>query len=668
MTRVPSPARRAWIVAVALACVLLVVFVLSRRETLESKPAAPPTETVEAAERLAQSVAEAPAKSTPPPEAGESREALQQETKLERPKWTNIALEGRLRIAGLEGNQPPLTLQLATDRGPYGQLQCEPDGSFSTKWNATHEEWLVRHTVRAMFGDTTLQDFTIEPTEFVRDEGTETWRARVEFALTSVWIVRGRLLAEQGEAPRDGVATLVALESGKVPARELGSAQTSDDGRFEFVATRDVASTMLILQAPGYLPQKREVAIPASGVLEFGDVVLRRGATLSGCIESTLPPEYRANSVHVRSRADGASPLTARTLFGLQWADGNLSWDILSTKVGELPCFDLSGLEEAEYSISARHDGMISLLRTADPIYRAPASGLLIRDTGAVIRLAVRSKDGVALTETELRSARLSCTDAIGRPIDHPLFGNGGVRPVLAPANFKLQARVRAEGFAASEFEVTAPLEGGVVDFTVELRRLPKPRPLTVEVVREDGSVMDMASINVETEGPRGWEPSTGTSERSETGRYVLPNVPATRVPLTVEPNWSYMLSGTEFSQRVQLLLDETSPDTQRVVLPAGGLFEIDVTDPDGAPVPARCTLVRDGDALDETIFLDRSGSNSKFGGWVGPNGSARHFWPLPGGDYVLNVEYDGFVAQDVPIKIVPKSTAHHAVQLQRAP
>jgi hypothetical protein len=223
------------------------------------------------------------------------------------------------------------------------------------------------------------------------------------------------------------------------------------------------------------------------------------------------------------------------------------------------------------------------------------------------------------------------------------------VLPVLAPAHFRLQARVRAEGFETNEFEVAAPSEGGVVDFTVELRRLPKPRPLTVEVVREDGSVMDMAGISIETEGPRGWEPSGGTRDRSETGRYVLPNVPATRVRLTVEPDWTYMSSGKEFSQRVQLVLDETSPDTLRVVLPAGGLFELDITDPDGAPVTARCTLSHEGVALDE-------------------NGSARNLWPLPGGDYMLHVEFDGFVAQDLPLKIVPKSTVHHAVQLQRAP
>ena len=78
--------------------------------------------------------------------------------------------------------------------------------------------------------------------------------------------------------------------------------------------------------------------------------------------------------------------------------------------------------------------------------------------------------------------------------------------------------------------------------------------------------------------------------------------------------------------------------------------------------------LALDGAALEETMFLDRSGSNSMFGGWVGPNGSARNLWPLPGGEYVLNVAFDGFVAQDLPIKIEPKSTVRHAVQLQRAP
>lgn len=668
MTRVPSPARRAWIVAVALACVLLVVFVLYRREPLDSTSATPPTETVEAAERLAQSGVDAPVKPTSPPEAGESREAPQQDTKVEARKWTNITIEGRVRIAGIEGDLPEFTLQFSSESGSAGQQQCRTDGSFSSKRNAKGEEWLVRHTVRVMFGEMALQDFTIEPSQFVHDESTGTWLARVEFTLTSVWIVRGRLLGDFGVAPNDGAATLLVLESGKVPSRVLGAGRTSDDGRFEFAATRDVASTMLILQAPGYLPQKREVSFPPSGVLECGDVVLRRGATLSGCIESSLPPEYRANSVTVRSSVEGASDLTARTLYGLQWADGNLSWDAINVAVGDLPCFDVSGLEEAEYAIWPQHVGMISLVRVTSSFYRAPASGLVLHDSGAVIRLAVRLKDGDALSETELRSARLTCNDAIGRPIDHPLFGNNGVLPVLAPAHFRLQARVRADGFETSEFEVAAPSEGGVVDFTVELRRLPKPRPLTVEVVREDGSVMDMAGISIETEGPRGWEPSGGTRDRSETGRYVLPNVPATRVRLTVEPDWTYMSSGKEFSQRVQLVLDETSPDTLRVVLPAGGLFELDVTDPDGAPVTARCTLSHEGVALDETMFIDRSGSNSMFGGWVGSNGSARNLWPLPGGDYMLHVEFDGFVAQDLPLKIVPKSTVHHALQLQRAP
>lgn len=37
-------------------------------------------------------------------------------------------------------------------------------------------------------------------------------------------------------------------------------------------------------------------------------------------------------------------------------------------------------------------------------------------------------------------------------------------------------------------------------------------------------------------------------------------------------------------------------------------------------------------------------------------------------GDYVLRVEHDGFISQDVPIQIVPKSSVHQAVQLQRAP
>jgi hypothetical protein len=374
-----------------LAGVLLVVFVLYRREPLDSTPATPSTESVEAAERLAQSGVDAPVKPTSPPEAGESREAPQQETKVEARKWTHIAIDGQLRIAGVEGNLPEFTLQFSSERGSAGQLQSRTDGSFSSKRNAKGEEWLVRHTVRVMFGETTLQDFTIEPSQFVHDESTGTWLARVEFTLTSVWIVRGRLLAEQGEPPRGGAATLLVLESGKVPSRELGAARTSDDGRFEFAATRDVASTLLILQAPGYLPQKREVSFPPSGVLECGDVVLRRGATLSGCIESTLPTEYRANSVTVRSSVEGASYLTARTLSGLQWADGNLSWDAIHVAVGDLPCFDVSGLEEAEYAIWPQHVGMISLVRVATSYHRAPASGLVLHDSGAVIRLVPRA-------------------------------------------------------------------------------------------------------------------------------------------------------------------------------------------------------------------------------------------------------------------------------------
>ncbi len=311
---------------------------------------------------------------------------------------------------------------------------------------------------------------------------------------------------------------------------------------------------------------------------------------------------------------------------------------------------------------------MITLLRLPSTKVAAPTRDMVIHDPGAVIRLALTASDGATLSGDELRSAVLHYTDSRGRAGETRIFGQDGMRPLLVPPEFKLSAQLRVAGFASTAFELVGPREGGVMDFTVELRRLATPRTLTIEVLRDEGSVVGMASFTVESEESSDWEEVSQMTYSSESGRYVLPNVPAARVRLTVESDWRMIVSGSDFSQRLQLVLDETAPDTQRVVLPPGGFYTLDITDPDGKSVPARCTLTHDGEALGETIFLDRSGSNSKFGGWVGPNGSARNFWPLPGGEYVLNVEYDGFVAQDVPIKIVPKSTVHHAVQLQRAP
>ncbi len=200
MTRVPSPARRAWIVAVALACVLLVVFVLSRRETLDSKPAAPPTETVEAAERLAQPATEATTNPTPVPTVVESRIELQQGGSPERSQYTSVEINGQVRLAGLEGAHPVFTIQFASERDQLGQVQSKVDGSFESSRNATRADWRVRHTVQVMFDQTPLQEFAVEADAFVQVEGTQTWRAHVECTLTSVWIVRGRLLSELGEA------------------------------------------------------------------------------------------------------------------------------------------------------------------------------------------------------------------------------------------------------------------------------------------------------------------------------------------------------------------------------------------------------------------------------------------------------------------------------------
>jgi hypothetical protein len=187
-------------------------------------------------------------------------------------------------------------------------------------------------------------------------------------------------------------------------------------------------------------------------------------------------------------------------------------------------------------------------------------------------------------------------------------------------------------------------------------------------VLREDGSVVESAGIRVEIETPGGWIGCGYSDSSASSGRHTISDVPATRVRLSITPDLFGATSGTDFSRSVRVEIDETSPDELRAVLPSGGVFEISVTDRAGSPVEADFTLVRDGRELTETMFLmlESSPASSVDGG--GTPGPVRNIEPLEGGDYVLRVEHNGFVAQDVPIKIVPKTIQRYSIQLQRAP
>lgn len=657
----------------ALACVLLVVFVLYRRgdERISgaesAEQLATPTATSQALVELSDPQPEdVAAPAVPQTEPADTREAPKSEPQRAKRVRTSVIVEGKLRVAGIDEVPASLQLKLLSGGKQIETDRSRPDGTFSLTRSNTKAESRLGCSVQVSNGSILLQEFEVDAEKFVRDEGTETWRARVDFELTDIWIVRGTLLTPEGKAPPQAGLSLVPFdEMGEPTILMSASAESRRDGRFELVAKPEAAQVRLVVQANGYVPLLHAVAPPRSGLVDVGTLTLDRGATISGCVSSSLAPEYRAESVDAWNVERGVDLLPFDSADRVHWGVARAFWGHASAPVGEDGCFEIRGLQPGRYAINPSHQRVVSLMPAFTTQVEAPESNVVVQDSGALIQLRLCDDDGNALSKAVLSTVWLSlANDSTSFRDSRFLTGYDIVRPILVPPGLEFRAAVIVDGFLPCEIAVEGLVDGQLVETTARLHKLPKPRTLSIEVLREDGSVVERAHIRIEIETSGGWVSCGGTESSAKSRRHTISDVPATRVRLSIVPDMVGAIRGSDFSRSIRVELDENSPEELRAVLPSGGVFEISVTDPKGSPVEADFTLMRDGKELAETMFvmIDSSVEGS------GPLDPVRNIEPLEAGDYVLRVEHDGFVAQDVPIQIVPKSTVHHAVQLQRAP
>ncbi len=456
-------------------------------------------------------------------------------------------------------------------------------------------------------------------------------------AVTRAAVVGGRIVDDQARPVAS--AQVGAFEtSGDVPMGEaVDRTVTGADGAFR-LRLRDGVPTAVVAAVAGQRPALDRVVGSLGSAMEISPLELRAGGLVSGTVRDARGAPVVEGAVGVFVRAHEAMLFLPPHVLACQ-RDGSI--DHRSARARILPdgTFELPGLGPGPYRVTPSALGMTgdlqaSLERPALPLAR----DVDFRVTGGEVRLEVRS-GGTPIAGAELR--------IIGgeRITPRTTDLHGDVHFLGFPGR-EYEVGVKAAGFETRTLSVTAPEEGASRTEPIDLRSLPSTASWTVTLRPPDGGTVPVAGFGffaADSHGPTA-VPLFTRDVASTDGVFQLAGLEAGRYRAVIRPGAGWADPGSFYSEiATELSLAENSHPTADYVLRPAGRLRIGARGPDGAFLPALCTL-RDvqGQTLEVAIVHRGVGTLLRYTSLLSADGPADVYPALAPGTYDVEVSLRG--------------------------
>ncbi|MDH3591388.1 MAG: carboxypeptidase regulatory-like domain-containing protein [Planctomycetota bacterium] len=388
--------------------------------------------------------------------------------------------------------------------------------------------------------------------------------------------IAGSVIDDAGE-PIAGVKVSAARpKAGRAAAGLLGAAETArpgvtgDDGRF-LIRNAPRGELALLFEHESYQAVKQRV-VTAGRRVDLEDVTLLRGRTIKGVVEDEEARPLADVGVSISVRFDPKA--------GGKWpSDASEGRVFASTRTDADGRFGFYGLLDAEYQVSATHEGLFS----ARPVVRsgtedmrlvlkrpAQLTGSVVGDGGPLAGASVQARTQRAGSD-KWETAAWATTDKNGKFTLPRLAADGA---------YQLQVSHRA-----FETRTVAGARPGGPPLTVSLQ--PGLR-LAATVVDEGGSGVASVSFEVKQDTERRW------ARTDAEGRFVVGGLADEPITLTARRTGDYITPPP---------IEAQPGDDLKVVLVRGRKIAGKVTDGKGDPVTGLQILALDGSGKRHTDF-----------------------------------------------------------------
>ena len=566
-----------------------------------------------------------------------------------------------------------------------GTFEMDVSRLFVTNpWGGVPMELLVRAD-HADFAPIAVR-LPLDPAQRKRPpDGSPPCDLRADLILTASGAVSGQILLPGGMAAADTPVGLIALQEGKPSDKPSDHGKCGADGRFRLRASRSGPYVLLALRE-NLVPWTESVSIESGKEVVLPPHTLSTGAHIGGTIR-----------VLGRTAPEGTQVVAGSQIRGDPYRFGgqNLTWAQVAfcDSTPTLARTDASG----RYRVDGLTPGPYVLYSGRLPdetIVAFPALSVEAPRDDADIdidfaRLAFRVR-----TEARgLRNAIVQVQPKDGRG------GGAGLRTddqgkcsVLVPPRSTLAVRAELEGYQATALDVVSLGPGETVSTEIDLVRsgctlLVDLRATDGRAIREAGFALfsddaERPSPNVGASavgsgagggmpGPGGVLPAFARDARSETGSFVLRDLPpgSFRLMIDAEGPWGAAAAYWVHSPvRVDLA---PGGETRRTVeLVEGGRIRISVKSPHGDFLPAHCRLRESSGWEVPLLVVTRQADGSRSAhpeilGGLGFLGASDLLPNLPPGSYELELWLEGYRKKVQPVSIEPGKLAEVQVVLE---
>ena len=401
-----------------------------------------------------------------------------------------------------------------------------------------------------------------------------------ELSLERAGVVRGSVRRPAGSQAEVSVAALRLLDGvPALPAVEVTSCDA--EGQFA-LRLRTSGEHVVVALAPGLAPTTRSTSALPGATRDLGVLELRPGASLEGLAVCGGAPLVGASLL---ARPAELAPQAGAVELGLlgtrlAWTGERFELAAVGCETGLGGGFRFDGLASGVHTLEvAALAGEVPVLPRASVITeaRAPAAGLVVE-----VDLA-----SVALTAQDAAGSPVAGRLFVGRPGEEEALPLGGAFAVGSGA--RCRVRVEGLGYVARTLVLDAPGAGETLFERIALTATASGR---LELAFSAPVELDEVVLELQALDPNGSPRGAPESHRLavQEGTVGL-DVPVGRYRGAVlAASESEHYDAHLLPARFQLELTGAG-HRESVDLHLGGRLRVEVTDTDGAPLAAECTL-----------------------------------------------------------------------------